>query len=469
MKLQSSHKGLEKIMKSPNNTISDEIRPSLKEIGGWTLELHQLHERIAPRFARPEPRRRALLYLQAVLSEIPRKNSWQVAEQAKQAQPYGMQRLLSSAVWDVDGVRDDLRAYVLEQLGTADAIGVLDESGIPNRGKKSAGVKKQHCGVTGRVENCQVGVFLSYVTKRGHAIIDRDLYVPEDWTNDRERCREAGIADTVQFYPKWELALHMLERAREAGIRFQWIVADTVYGHAVDLRIWLEKHGIASVLAIPCNEAVCVQSPNGYLLAEAREIDAILVKEEDWHRLSMSQGTKGPRLFDWALLPVVHQGIVDGCHWLLIRRCIDDPDEKTYYLVFAPPATLLQEMVSAIGARWHIEEDLEATKDLGLDQYEVRSFTGWYRHITLVLLAYAFLVGIRVHDKSHLPANAPPEQAELPQLLLPITTSEVRHLLARLFFPLPSYAMSVLAWSAWRRQHQYRASQHHMSARLKAG
>jgi SRSO17 transposase len=460
-------------MKHQHDTISDQLRPSLQEIGGWALQLQQLHQRLAPRFARPEPRRHALLYLQAVLSEIPRKNSWQVAEHARQGRPYGMQRLLSRAVWDEDGVRDDLRAYVLEQLGTADgagAIAVLDESGFPKRGTKSSGVNKQHCGATGRVENCQVGVFLSYVTPKGHALIDRDLYLPEDWLNDRKRCREVGIADTVQFHPKWELALHMLERAREAGLPFDWVVADAVYGRAVDLRAWLEKHGYAYGLAIACTDAVCVQTPDGnYLLAEARAIDAALLQEQDWHRLEMSRGTKGPRMFDWALLPVVHQGIVDGRHWLLIRRCIDDPEEKTYYLVFAPPATTLQEMVAAVGARWHIEEDLEATKDLGLDQYEVRSFIGWYRHITLVLLAYAFLVGIGVHDKSHLPANTSSEPADPSRPLVPLTPSEVRHLLARLFFPMPSQARLVQAWSQWRRHHQYWASYYHSRQRLKAG
>ena len=225
--------------------------------------------------------------------------------------------------------------------------------------------------------------------------------------------------------------------------------------------MWLEKQAIAYVLGVPCTEAVCVQAKTGYLLAEAREIDATLVKEQDWHRLSMSQGTKGPRLFDWALLPVVHQGVVDGRHWLLIRRCVDDPHKKAYYLVFAPPATPLREMVWAIGKRWHIEEDLEATKDLGLDQYEVRSFIGWYRHITLVMLAYAFLVSIRIHDQSHLPTTVPRVQAEPPLPLLPLTTSEIRHLLARLFFPLPSHATLVQAWSSWRRQHQYWASHYH--------
>ena len=302
--------------------------------------------------------------------------------------------------------------------------------------------------MTGRVENCQVGVFLTYVTTRGHALIDRDLYLPEDWCSDRKRCREAGIADTLQFYPKWELALHQLERARAAGLPFRWVVADTVYGRAVDLRMWLEKQGYAYVLAIASTEIVCVQTPNGsYLLAEAREIDAALVQEQDWQRLAMSQGSKGPRSFDWVRLPVVHQGVVDGCHWLLIRRCIDDPQEKAYYLVFASPATTLQEMVWAIGNRWHIEEDLQATKKLGLDHYEVRSYIGWYRHITLVLLAYAFLVGIRVHDTSHLPATAAPDPLTQAPPLLPITTAEARHLLARLFFPPPCQMALIQAWS----------------------
>jgi SRSO17 transposase len=320
------------------------------------------------------------------------------------------------------------------------------------------------------VENCQVGVVLTYDTERGHIPIDRELYVPEDWIADRERCREAGIADTVQFRPKWELALQMLKRAVEAGITFRWVVADTVYGQAVELRTWLEKQGTAYVLGIACDEPVCVQAPNGYLLAEAREIVATLLqKEEDWHRLANGWGTKGPRVFDWARLPIIHKGAVDGSHFLLIRRCIDDPTEKSYYLVFAPPATTLQEMVLAIGARWHIEEDLQATKDLGLDQYEVRSYTGWHRHITLVMLAYAFLVSIRVHDKSHLPAPVPREESVLTQPLIPMTTSEVRHLLARLFFPPPSGVTGVLSWSVWRRRHQYRAGQCHTNARLKAG
>ncbi|TMC18984.1 MAG: IS701 family transposase [Chloroflexi bacterium] len=460
-------------MKHQYDTTEEEMRPSIKEIHQWKWSLEQLHQRIAPRFARPEPRHHALLYLEAILSEIPRKNSWQIAEHALLTRPYGMQRLLSKAVWDVNGVRDDLRKYVLEQLGTQEsmeAILVPDESGIPKEGKKSAGVKNQYCGLTGCVQNCQVGVFLSYVTRRGHAFIDRDLYLPEDWIDDPKRCREAGIADDVAYRPKWELALNMIKRARLAGLPFGWIVADEVYGQARELRRWLEQHGYAYALAIPYDEAVCVQTLNGsYMLAQARELEITLLQEQDWHRLPMSQGTKGPRMFDWAMLPVMHQGTIDGRHFLVMRRCIDDPSQTTYYLVFAPVGTTLQKMVWAIGARWHVEEDLQASKGLGLDQYEVRSFIGWYRHVTLVMLAYAFLVGIRVHDQSHLQAQIPLPTTQHSHPLMPLTTSEIQHLLARLCFPLPFHATLVQAWSHWRREHQYWASYYHMRARLKAG
>lgn len=456
-----------KNMKHSHHTTPQDIGPALSEIGKWYQHLQQLHERIVPHFARPEPAHHALLYMQALLSEIPRKNGWQIAEQARQTRPFGIQRLLTGSVWDVEAVRDELCAHILEHLGRCLAIAVLDESSFPKRGKKSAGVKKQYCGTTGRVENCQVGVFLSYVTALGHALLDRELYLPQDWLLDRKRCQQAGIPETVQFRPKWELGLLMLKRAKEAGIRFSWTVADSVYGQATDLRLWLEKHEDAYVLGIPSDFAVCVQGQSGFLLAEARETEKTLVKEQDWQRLSMSQGTKGPRLFDWALLPIVHQGAVDGRHFLLIRRCLDDPNEKAYYLVFCPVGTPLSEIVLAIGARWHVEEDLQATKDLlGLDQYEVRSFSGWYRHITLVMLTYAALVGIRVSDRSHLPQTEP--VCACPPLL-PITTSEIHHLLAQLLFPSPSAAPFVLAWSQWRRLHQSWASHYHSRARLKAG
>jgi SRSO17 transposase len=454
-------------MKQDKNTIRTEIKTTASDVCRWVQTLFRLHERLAPRFARPEPYRRVLAYLQGILSETARKNGWQLAEHAGEARPDGMQRLLSQAVWDTNGVRDDLRTYVLEQLGLQSAILVIDESCFPKRGKKSAGVGLQHCGTTGRVENCQVGVFLSYVTAKGQSLIDRELYLPLDWCEDRDRCRAAGIPEAVHFQTKPELAQKMVERIFQAQIPISWVVADTVYGGNLDLRTWLEAHGYPYVMAVACNEPVCFKAPIGRRREEAALVEAFILSDEDWQRLSMSEGTKGPRLFDWAVVPMLHQWEDDGKHWLLIRRCVDDPSKKTYYFVFAPKGTTLPEMVKAIGARWHIEENFENGKDAGLDHYEVRSFIGWYRHITLVMLALAYLAGICTATHS---STSPPATSEsAPRSgAVPLTIPEVRHLLARLIWPASSSARRVLDWSWWRRCHQRHASHYHSKRRLKA-
>jgi SRSO17 transposase len=458
-------------MKQPQHTTSAQAGPSLREISGWYERLRQLHARLRPHFARPEVHQQALRYLQAVLSDVPRKNGWQLAEQAREAHPYGMQRLLSRAVWDQDAVRDEVRRLVAETLlpsteGEAPfPVLVVDESGFPKRGRHSAGVAPQYCGLTGRVENCQVGVFLSYVTARGHALIDRELYLPEDWCADPARRHAAHIPDPLTFHTKPELAKRMVERAAAAGLPIGWVVADTVYGHSPDLREWLEQQGYAYALAVPSTEVICVQTRAGLLLADVASIAQQAFRARDWHRLSQSLGTKGERLFDWARLPVGQAGVADGRHWLVVRRCLDEPHELAYFLVWAPFDTPLSTMVQAIGARWHIEEDLQAGKALGLDHYEVRSYLGWYRHLTLVLLAAAFLVGITV--QSHLTASAPQESAAWPALI-PLTTSEARHLLAHLFWPAPTSAPLICHWSWWRRTHQYWAGYYHRRRRAKA-
>jgi SRSO17 transposase len=389
-----------------------------------------------------------------------------------------MQRLLSRAVWDHDGVRDDLRALVGQTLNPPPLLPaaaeheplfpvlVLDESGFPKRGRHSAGVAPQYCGVTGRVENCQVGVFLSSVTELGHALIDRELYVPEDWCADRPRRLAAHIPDTLRFATKPELAQRMVQRAQAAGLSIRWVVADTVYGHSTDLRLWLEKQGYTYALGVPATETVCVQTRSGPLLADVASIAHQALRRQDWHRLSASQGTKGARLFDWARLPLVQGGVVDGRHWLVIRRCLDAPHELAYYLGWALPNTPLPLMVRAIGARWHIEEDLQASKDLGLDQYEVRSYVGWSRHVTLVLLAQAFLVALTIQDRS---PPVPHEEPTPASPLLPLTTSEARHLLARLIWPAPTAAAFICHWSSFRRAHQYWAGYYHRRRREKVG
>ena len=464
-------------MKHHQDTTSAPAEPSLGAIGTWALSLRQVHQQLAPHFARPEVRQHALLYLQAILSEIPRKNGWQIAEHARQARPYGMQRLLSRAVWDEAGVRDELRALVCQTLSRlASAVDeppfpilVLDESGFPKRGRHSAGVGPQYCGATGQVENCQVGVFLSYVTARGHALIDRELYLPEDWCCDLPRRQAAHIPETVSFQTKPELAQLMVQRAQAAHLPIRWVVADTVYGHCPDLRVFLQEQGYAYALAVPSTEVVCVQTRAGILLSDVASIAHQGLRARDWQRLSASQGTKGERLFDWARLPVMHAGTVDGRNFLVIRRCLDDPDELAYYLVYAPLDTPLSIIVQSIGARWHIEEDLQATKALGLDQYEVRSYRGWYRHITLVLLAYAFLVSICLQAPRPLPVPAEDPRAKPSPPLIALTPCEVRHLLAHLFWPAPTAALLICQWSRFRRTHQYWAGYYHRRRRAKVG
>ncbi len=463
-------------MKLPEHTTPAPLGPTLGEISRWHEHLRQVHARLRPHFARPEAHQHALRYLQAVLSDIPRKNGWQIAEQARQARPYGIQRLLSAAVWDQDAVRDDLRALVCQSLlptassaspdETPFPVLVLDESGFPKRGCHSAGVGPQYCGRTGRVENCQVGVFLSYVTALGHALIDRELYLPQDWCADALRRQAAHIPETVAFRTKPELGQRMIQRAQAADLPFRWVVADTVYGHSPDLRSFLEEQGFSYALAVPSTEVVCVQTRSGLLLSDVASIAQQAFRAKDWQRLSQSQGTKGERLFDWARLPLVQAGIRDGRHWLVVRRCLDDPHELAYYLVWGPAETPLPTMVQAIGARWHIEEDLHASKALGLDHYEVRSYVGWYRHLTLVLLAAAFLVGLTV--QRHLTAAAPQESAACPALI-PLTTSEARHLLAHLFWSAPTCPSLICQWSIFRRTHQYWAGYYHRRRRTKAG
>jgi SRSO17 transposase len=463
-------------MKSPQHTTPAQTGPPLHEISAWHQRLRHLHARLRPYFARPEVHQHALGYLQAVLSDVPRKNGWQIAEQARQAHPYGMQRLLSAAVWDHDGVRDELRRLVAQTLLLSRPpqqdqapfpVLVLDESGFPKRGRHSAGVGPQYCGRTGRVENCQVGVFLSYVTAVGHALIDRELYLPEDWCADPARRLAAHIPEMVRFATKPELGHLMIQRTQAAGLPVRWVVADTVYGHSPDLRSFLEEHGFSYALAVPCTEVVCVQTRAGLLLADVGSIAQQALRARDWQRLSASQGTKGERLFDWARLPLVQAGVADGRHWLVVRRCVDSPNELAYYLVWTPPDTPLPIMVQAIGARWHIEEDLQATKGLGLDHSEVRSYVGWYRHSTLVLLAAAFLLAITV--QSPLTESAPPAEPTADAPLIPLTPSEARHLLAHLLFPAPTSAPLVCQWSLFRRTHQYWAGYYHRRRRQKAG
>jgi SRSO17 transposase len=378
-----------------------------------------------------------------------------------------MQRLLASSVWDADLVRDDLREYILEQLGMTFAILVIDETSFPKRGKKSAGVQRQHCGTTGQRENCQVGVFLSYVTARGHTLLDRELYIPKRWFNDPERCREAGIPEITRFQTKCELASTMVERVLQAQISISWVVADCVYGSNAKLRARLQASGYCYVLAVRCTEPMVIQTPAGRMRMTVAEAEARFIQAADWQRLSMGEGTKGPRWFDWACLPILHQCEDDGQHFLLIRRLPTDPSKKVYYLVFGPVGTNVAEMVKAISARWSIEEDFETGKDSGMDQYEVRTWTAWYRSITLAMLAQAFLAGICAQEQTS--QTAAQDSTVQERRLLPLTRPEIRHLLGQLLWPHPHNVPLLFAWSRFRRCHRSLAYYYHTKRRREKG
>jgi SRSO17 transposase len=264
----------------------------------------------------------------------------------------------------------------------------------------------------------------------------------------------------------------MIERIEQAAVAIDWIVADTVYGGNFDLRNWLELHQHHYVLAVACTEAVALQIQGGGVRVEAALVEHLLAEQLHWERLSMGQGTNGPRLYDWALLPMLHRGLEDGCHFLLIRRNIAHPSQRRYYLVWAPPQTPLAQIVEAIGCRWHIEEDFENTKDMGLDHYEVRSFIGWYRHITLVLLAYAFAVSICSSEATRacctLPTSDPASGFQV-VALHPLSVPEVRHLLGQIIWPPKRSQSYLLSWSWWRRWHQSLASFYRCRQPLPAG
>ena len=373
----------------------------VETIQQWTGELQQLHSRIAPRFRRAEPRRRALGYLKGLLATVERKNGWHLAELIGESTPDGVQRLLNAADWDADAVRDDLRQYVVEHLGSEDAILIVDETGFLKKGRHSAGVKRQYSGTAGRIENCQIGVFLCYASEKGSAFIDRELYLPKEWAEDGTRRREAAIPEEVDFETKPQLARDMLERACEADVPRAWVVGDTIYGGDRRLRRFLEEEEQPFVLAVPSNEPLWYGGPT-YLSAE--EIAARMAPGA-WQRLSAGDGSKGPRLYDWALADVWRLQMTpeerSWGHYLLVRRAIEDPSDRTYYVVFARRAeAVLEKLVRVAGMRWHIESCFESAKgECGLDEYEVRRYDAWYRHITLALLTHAFLAAVRAQER----------------------------------------------------------------------
>lgn len=359
-------------------------------------ELRALHQRVKDRFVRPVAWERALAYLRGLLAPVERKNGWQLAGHAGDARPDGMQRLVSTYRWDEDGVRDDLRQYVVEYLGDERAVLVVTETGFLKQGRRSAGVERQYNRTAGRVERCQVGVFLAYSSRRGRAIVDREMYLPEDWQCEWDRREAAGVPDELPVLrEKADLAKAMIERALEAGASCAWIVADAVYCNDSSMRQWLEKQGVGYAMAVQDKERLLVMGTDRAEFFPAHQL-VEQIPDADWRLISDGEGGQGPRLYEWALVPLRAWEYREEWYWLLARRSVTDPTDVTYYSCLSRAHVSLDELARVAGHSLIIDDTIrEARREVGLDQYQVRRWTGWHRHITLAMLAYAVLAVTR--------------------------------------------------------------------------
>ncbi|HVD44532.1 MAG TPA: IS701 family transposase [Rubrobacter sp.] len=373
-------------MVAPDGTVNPAI-------GGWSEALEELHRPIAGRFARSEARERVKRYLVGLLGRVERKNGWQLAEAIGETDPQGVQRLLNSAKWDADAVRDDLREYVVEHLGDEESgVLVADETGFLKKGKKSVGVARQYTGTADDTVDCQVGVFVAYASNKGAAFIDRALYLPEEWANDPKRRAEAGVPQEVAFANKIELAKRMLERAFEAGVPARWVAADAFYGRSHEFRAWLEERGRAYAVMVPKTNMV----PLG---GRKKKIERLAERlpEDAWSEVLPAEDSDERRPWEWACLGLAADPKKGMSRWLLVRRGSDDPEELAFYQAYGPEDTSVEELVRICRERWAIEVAFEEAKgEIGMDHYEVRKWGAWHRYVTLCLLAHAFLVVTRL-------------------------------------------------------------------------
>jgi SRSO17 transposase len=411
--------------------------------------------RIAARFARVESRRLARDAVAGLMSGLAVKNCWTLAEHAGHDSPDGLQHLLRKANWDTDGVRDDLRRYVVERLGETDAVFVVDETGDLKKGAHTVGVQRQYTGTAGRIENAQVAVYLTYASAGGHALIDRELYLPRVWADDTDRREQAGVPATVKFATKPALATEMITRALDAGISARWVAGDEVYGADPKLRKTLEDRGVGYVLAVACSHPV--RTGAGKIRAD--QLAATLPRKA-WQRLSAGAGSKGPRFYDWAWISIEPgQPDAHGQRWLLIRRN-NATGELAYYRCWSPAPVPLHELVRVAGRRWTIEESFQASKNLtGLDQHQVRRWTSWHRWTVLAMLAYALLAVLAATERA---------ETSTPQGLIALTCNEIHHLFNTLIVEPIRDLRHRLHWSTWRRRHQHRARTSHYQRRQAA-
>ena len=359
----------------------------------------EMMERISKIFSSEPGLRTAKKYMQGLLSPIERKNGWQMAEAVGETTPYVMQQFLYRGQFSADDLRNELRGYVSEKLGDEDGVLVVDETGFLKQGKMSCGVKRQYSGTAGRIENCQIGVFLTYASEKGHAPIDRRLYIPEDWFSDPERCRKAGIPETVVFQTKPRMALEMIQMATAAGVPYRWVTGDCVYGDYRTIRLWLEEAHKCYVLCVSGKEYIQIGRNRVSVSSVLGSLD-----EERWFEASCGDGSKGARIYDWQAIGIGFRPEEGWKRYLLVRRSKTNLNELRAYACFAPENVPVEKLIQIAGTRWTVERCFaESKSEVGLDQYEVRSYCGWYKHITFACLAIALLTVLSTNSLDQMP------------------------------------------------------------------
>ncbi len=369
------------------------------------IEFMELMRRLSKAFSNEQGFANMQNYVKGLLGNSERKNGWQLSEYVGESAPYTLQQFIYRGRFSSDEIRDGLREYVSDNLGEEEGILVVDETGFLKQGKHSCGVKRQYSGTAGRIENCQIGVFLTYASTKGHSPIDRRLYMPKEWIDDKERCKKAGVPEDITFKTKPEMALEMIQKATESKMPYAWVTGDCVYGDYTNIRLWLEENRKNYVLNVSGKSYVWI----GH---EQRSVKSIIesLPDDGWTAISCGDGSKGARLYNWQKVAINPGMTPDFERALLIRRSIKKPDETRAYLCFSPAGTSLQKLVETAGCRWTVETCFKESKSIvGLDQYEVRGYGGWYKHITLACIALAFLtvLSIKSLDTKSLQEHAP--------------------------------------------------------------
>lgn len=418
------------------------------DVDGWGRLLASVLDGCVGRFARRRTHSRAGKMVHGLIAGLDDKNCWTLSEHLGDDSPDGLQYLLSRAKWDHDGVRDDVRRFVVEHLGAPDGVLVVDETGDLKKGRHTVGVQRQYTGTAGRIENAQVSVHLTYATPEGHALIDRELYLPKSWTDDPQRCRDQAVPEDRDFATKPALAGRMIAAAAE-HVPAKWAAGDEVYGADPALRRQIADRGLGYVLAVACSHQVTTADGTARVDEIAEDLPAAA-----WRSVSAGNGAKGKRLYRWARISIDPGenagGAESGVHAVLIRRH-PRTKELAYFRCYSPNPVSLAAFVRVAGLRWRIEESFQATKgQIGLDQHQVRTWTSWYRWHTLVMLAYAFLAVAAAISRREAPSTPS---------LIRLSVNEIR----KLFTTLADTARAarpiahILHCSQWRRQHQARA------------